>query len=76
MPNIVITSTMYDSLTNKELIQKQQDLEIKISKARVMSSLPHGMMEDMMKLAELIDNVIAKRLEDGTMDEDELEEDF
>lgn len=76
MPNIVITPTMYDSLTNKELIQKQQDLEIKISKARVMSSLPNGMMEDMMKLADLIDNVIAKRLEDGTMDEDELEEDF
>ncbi len=76
MANIVIEPTMYDSLSNKELIQKQQELEIKISKARVMSTLPNGVMEDMIKLADLIDNVIAKRLEDGTMDEDELEEDF
>lgn len=76
MANIVIDPTMYNNLTNKELIAKQQDLEIKLSKARVMSNIPQGVLEDMLKIADLLDNIIAKRLEDGTMDEDELDEDF
>lgn len=76
MANILIDYSVFSSLSNKELIKKQQELEIKISKARVMSNLPNGIMEDMVKMAEIIDNVIAKRLDDGSMNEDELDEDF
>lgn len=76
MANILIDYSVFSSLSNKELIKKQQELEIKISKARVMSNLPNGIMEDMVKMAEIIDNIIAERLETGKMDEDELEEDF
>ena len=76
MANILIDENIYQDLSNKDLIKKQEDVEIKLSKARVMSSLPFDIIEDLSKLAMIIDREIERRLEDGTMDEDELEEDF
>jgi hypothetical protein len=76
MANILIDENIYQDLSNKDLIKKQEDVEIKLSKARVMSSLPSDIIEDLSKLAMIIDREIERRLEDGTMDEDELEEDF
>lgn len=76
MANILIDENIYQKLSNKELIQKQEEVEINLSKARVMSMLPSGIIEDLTKLALLVDKEINRRLEDGTMDEDELEEDF
>ena len=76
MANILINENIYQDLSNKDLIKKQEDVEIKLSKARVMSSLPSDIIEDLSKLAMIIDREIERRLEDGTMDEDELEEDF
>lgn len=76
MANILIDENIYQNLSNKELIQKQEEVEINLSKARVMSMLPSGIIEDLTKLALLVDKEINRRLEDGTMDEDELEEDF
>lgn len=76
MANILINENIYQDLSNKDLIKKQEDVEIKLSKARVMSSLPSDIIEDLTKLAMIIDREIDRRLDDGTMDEDELEEDF
>lgn len=76
MANILINENIYQDLSNKDLIKKQEDIEIKLSKARVMSSLPADIVEDLTKLAMIIDREIDRRLDDGTMDEDELEEDF
>ena len=76
MANILIDENIYQDLSNKDLIKKQEDIEIKLSKARVMSSLPADIVEDLTKLAMIIDREIDRRLDDGTMDEDELEEDF
>lgn len=76
MANILINENIYQDLSNKDLIKKQEDIEIKLSKARVMSSLPTDIVEDLTKLAMIIDREIDRRLDDGTMDEDELEEDF
>jgi hypothetical protein len=76
MANILIDENIYKDLSNKDLIKKQEDIEIKLSKARVMSSLPADIVEDLTKLAMIIDREIDRRLDNGTMDEDELEEDF
>ena len=76
MANILINENIYQDLSNKDLIKKQEDIEIKLSKARVMSSLPADIVEDLTKLAMIIDREIDRRLDDGTMDEDELEEDY
>lgn len=76
MANILINENIYQDLSNKDLIKKQEDIEIKLSKARIMSSLPADIVEDLTKLAMIIDREIDRRLDDGTMDEDELEEDF
>ena len=76
MANILISENIYQDLSNKDLIKKQEDVEIKLSKARVMSSLPSDIIEDLTKLAMIIDREIDRRLDNGTMDEDELEEDF
>lgn len=75
MPSAVISKEIYQNMSNKELIEKQQDIEIKISKAQV-SKFPADILNDMIKIREYIDEEINLRLDDGRMDEDELDEDF
>lgn len=76
MPSVLLNDNMFKNLTNKELIEKQQELEIKYSKAMVINSLPYEQLLDMEKVLQIVDNEINKRLENGSMDEDELEEDL
>jgi len=75
MPSAVITKDLYQKLSNKELIDKQRDIDIKISKAQV-AKFPVDILNDMIKVREYIDEEINLRLDDGRMDEDELDEDF
>lgn len=76
MANIFISDKLYKTLTNKELIKKQQELELKLSKARTMTCIPKGVIYDMTTLINIIDDEINKRLNNGDMDEDELDEDY
>lgn len=75
MPCAVITKDIYQNMSNKELIEKQKDIEIKISKAQV-HGFPADIFNDMVKVRTYIDDEINARLDDGRMDDDELEDDF
>lgn len=75
MANVYITKDIVTSLDNKALIEKSQDIDVKISKARV-KGFPQNIFEDMLKIQKWIDEEIDARLDDGRMDEDELDEDF
>lgn len=76
MANIFISDKLYKTLTNKELIKKQQELELKLSRARTMTCIPKDVIYDMTTLINIIDDEINKRLNNGDMDEDELDEDY
>lgn len=76
MPSVLIDDNMFESLTNKELVEKQEELEIKYSKAMIINSLPYEQLLDMEKVLKIIDNEINKRLANGTMDEDELDDEL
>ena len=75
MPKIYFESSIYKSLTNQELLKKQEEIDIKISKCES-GLFPKDMIDTMLELQKVIDEEVDARLEDGRMSEDELEEDF
>lgn len=75
MPKTYFEPTNYKSLSNKELIKKQEEIEIKISKAES-GFIPRDLVESMIEIEKAINNEIDYRLDAGTMQEDELDEDF
>ena len=78
MVAMYIEEDMYKSLSNKELIEKQKTIDNKLSIAYGMSSSNSNfaLVEQLNYLAEMINAEVMRRLEEGTMDEDELEDDF
>jgi hypothetical protein len=76
MPSILLNSNMFENLSNEDLLDKQEELEIKYSKALVIKAYTPEMLSDMDKVLKIIDNEITKRLENGTMDEDELKDEL
>lgn len=76
MTETYFESSIYEKLTNKELIEKQIQIDNKLSLAYGMNNLDKSILASMNKIAELINNEIVKRLENGTMDEDEFDDDF
>ena len=65
--------TMYSSLSNKELIEKQKMVDSKLDVVVSMPNVDETIVKSLNTFAELISDEIMRRLEDGTMDEDELE---
>lgn len=76
MPKTYFEDNIYKSLSNKDLLKKQEEIEIKISKAETSGMIPADIVESMLKMRELIDKEVDERLDDGRMSEDELEEDL
>lgn len=78
MVAMYIEEDMYKSLSNKELIEKQKTVDNKLSIAYGMSNSNSNfaLVEQLNYLAEMINAEVMRRLEEGTMDEDELEDDF
>lgn len=75
MPKTYFEANSYKSLSNKDLIKKQEEIEIKISKAES-GFLPKDIVESMLEIRDAISHEIDSRLDAGTMSEDELDEDF
>lgn len=75
MPKTYFEANSYKSLSNKDLIKKQEEIEIKISKAES-GFLPKDLVESMLEIRDAISQEIDNRLDAGTMSEDELDEDF
>lgn len=75
MPKTFFENDIYKSLSNKDLLKKQEEIQIKISKAET-GLLPSDLVDSMLEMQKLIDKEVDKRLDDGSMQEDELEEDF
>ena len=67
--------TSYKSLTNKDLLKKQEEIDIKISKAQS-GFIPADLVDTMLEMQKQIDAEVDARLDDGRMSEDELDEDF
>lgn len=76
MVAMYIEEDMYKSLSNKELIEKQKTIDNKLSIAYGMSNSNFALVEQLNYLAEMINAEVMRRLEEGTMDEDEFEDDF
>ena len=78
MVAMYIEEDMYKRLSNKELIEKQKIVDNKLSIAYGMSNSNSNfaLVEQLNYLAEMINAEVMRRLEEGTMDEDELEDDF
>ena len=78
MVAMYIEEDMYKSLSNKELIEKQKTVDNKLSIAYGMSNSNSNfaLVEQLNYLAEMINSEIMRRLEEGTMDEDEFDDDF
>lgn len=74
MPGTYIDASQIKSLTNKELIAKQKQLEIQISKT-VLCHVSNEIANDMQTLYELYTAEIDNRIATGKLDEDEFEED-
>ena len=75
MPKTYFEAINYKSLSNKDLIKKHEEIEIKISKAES-GFIPKDLVESMIEIEKAINNEIDYRLDAGTMQEDELDEDF
>jgi len=75
MPKVFFENDIYKSLTNKDLLKKQEEIEIKISKAET-GLLPSDLVDSMLEMQKLIDKEVDERLDDGRMTEDELEEEL
>lgn len=75
MPKPFFENDIYKSLSNKDLLKKQEEIQIKISKAET-GLLPSDLVDSMLEMQKLIDKEVDERLDDGRMSEDELEEDF
>ena len=75
MASAYMTKDIITSLDNKALIEKSNDVDVKISKASV-GNVPQEILNDLLTIQKWIDEEIDARLDDGRLDEDELEEDF
>ena len=75
MPKTYFEASNYKSLNNKELLEKQEEINIKISKAQT-GFVPADIVDTMLMIQKAIDDEIDARLDDGRMQEDELDEDF
>ena len=75
MASAYMTKDIITSLDNKALIEKSNDVDVKISKASV-GIVPQEILNDLLTIQKWIDEEIDARLDDGRLDEDELEEDF
>lgn len=75
MPKTYFEANSYKSLSNKELLKKQEEIEIKLSKAEV-GFLPSDIIESMEQMRKTLNEEVDARLDDGRMNEDELDEDF
>lgn len=75
MPKPFFENDIYKSLSNKDLLKKQEEIQIKISKAKT-GLLPSDLVDSMFEMQKAINQEVDKRLDDGSMQEDELEEDF
>lgn len=75
MPSIYMTKDMFQSLSNEELIVKQRDINAKIERANVKGLSP-DIFNDMVQIRNWVEEEIDARIDDGRMDEDELDEDF
>ena len=78
MVAMYVEEDMYRSLSNKELIEKQKTVDNKLSIAYGMSNSNSNfaLVEQLNYLAEMINAEVMRRLDEGEMDEDELEDDF
>ena len=61
-------------MPNKDLIKKQEEIEILLAKIKVMK-VSNDTKEDVETIYNFITDEIDRRLENGSLDEDELEED-
>jgi hypothetical protein len=68
-------SNIYENISNKELIEKQKQVDNKLSIVYGMNA-DVSVLESLNKIAEIINAEIMKRLEEGTMDDDEFDDDF
>lgn len=68
-------SNIYENISNKELIEKQKQIDNKLSIVYGMNA-DVSVLESLNKIAEIINTEIMKRLEEGTMDDDEFDDDF
>lgn len=75
MPKTYFENDIYKSLSNQELLKKQEEIQIKIAKAET-GFLPSDLVDSMLEMQKNIDKEVDERLDDGRMSEDELEEDF
>lgn len=75
MTKTLIDKTVYEKMDNPTLIKKQQEIQVLISKSFSKSVSP-DMVEDLTTIQKYIDEEVDKRLDDGRMNEDELDEDF
>lgn len=69
-------STIFKCLTNEELIKKQKIVNCKLETISGIMNIDKSIVESLNMMAEIISDEIMNRLENGTMDEDELEDDF
>lgn len=75
MAETYFESNIYENISNKELIEKQKQVDNKLSIVYGMNA-DVSVLESLNKIAEIINTEIMKRLEEGTMDDDEFDDDF
>ena len=74
MTKTYIDKSIYLNMPNKDLIKKQEEIEILLAKIKVMKA-SNDTKEDVETIYNFITDEIDRRLENGSLDEDELEED-
>ncbi len=75
MASCFIDKTIYQNLSNEDLIKKQEEVLNRISLVNS-GKFPKDITNDLETVLVYIDEEIDKRLEDGRMDEDELDKDY
>lgn len=75
MASCFIDKTIYQNLSNEDLIKKQEEVLNRISLINS-GKFPKDIANDLETVLVYIDEEIDKRLEDGRMDEDELDKDY
>lgn len=75
MASCFIDKTIYQNLSNEDLIKKQEEVLNRISLINS-GKFPKDVANDLETVLVYIDEEIDKRLEDGRMDEDELDKDY
>lgn len=74
MTKTFIDKSVYTQMSNADLIKKQEEAEIQLAKLKLVK-VSSDTVIDLETIYNYITDEIDRRLEDGTMDEDELEED-